>query len=331
MTISFESVDDYQSVPFTFPITIVPAVAPETEFQSESPLFGRISAIRWYDQYYWTFALDQSDAGQTAGYYDLLLVDQNRDGDMADDGEHVQGKWSPDRSLLTFDVGDLHFVDGMREDPRFLVSGMVVTVQANAQPVVQFTTDMHHEMFTELDYAAVGPYGKEMKFSDDLTQMPTLNMVPEIVASPDFDGKEIQLSIKDANAQFKIGEERQLSLVCLTGDPEKNDFVFALKNASFKKPVLATLIYTNQQGETRGRVFELEDWTDDLTFAGSISIPGDAMPGKATLIANFSETDEDGGSSTHFTQVVLRGMPYINPAGEEQSASGWELAIELVR
>ena len=323
--------DDYKSVPFTFPITIVPAVAPETEFQSGSPLFGRISAIRWYDQYYWTFALDQSAAGQDAGYYDFLMVDKNRDGDMADEGEHVQGHWSPDRKLLTFDVGGLHYVDGMREDPRFEVNGMVVTVQANADPVVQFTADLHQEMFTELDYAAVGPYGKEMKFLDDLTQMPTLNMVPEIVASPDFDGKETQLSIADANTRFKIGEARQLSLVCLTGDPEKNDFVLALKNASFKKPVLATLIFTNQRGETRGRVFELEDWVDDLTFAGPISIPADAMPGKAKLIANFSETDEDGERSTHFTQVVLGGVSYVDSSGEEQSASGWELEIKLIR
>jgi hypothetical protein len=334
LTISFESVDGYQSVPFTFPITIVPAVAPETEFQSRRPLFGRVSAIRWYDQYYWPFALDQSAAGQSAGYYDLLLVDRDRDGDMADEGERVRGQWSPGKKLLTFNVGDLHFVDGKREDPRFQVGGMVVTIQANADPVVQFRTTIHHRMFSELEYTLLGPYGSEMKFSADITKMPTLNLTPEIVAAPEFKGKQIQLFIKDENRQFKIGEVRQLSLVCLTGDQEKNDFVFALKNASFKKPVLATLIYTNQKGETRGREFELEDWSGELTFAGSVSIPADAIPGRATLIANFSERDEGGRSSrnwTHFTQLVRGGTSYINQSGEEKTAEGWELEIELIK
>ena len=59
--------DGYESVPFTFPLTIVPAVSPDTEFESERPLFARVSAIRWYDQYYWPFALDIASIAATGG------------------------------------------------------------------------------------------------------------------------------------------------------------------------------------------------------------------------------------------------------------------------
>jgi hypothetical protein len=170
-----------------------------------------------------------------------------------------------------------------------------------------------------------------MKFSANVADMPTLNMTPEIVAAPDFKGKEIQLVIKDGNTRFKVGEERPLSLVCLTGHPEENDLVFALKNYSFKKPVLATVVYTDPEGDRRAVEYELLEWSDEFTFSGPISIPADAVPGPATLVLNFSEMDEEGERSIHFTQVVGRGTPYLDQAGEEATATGWKLEIELVR
>jgi hypothetical protein len=332
LTISFESTKDYESVPFILPVTMVPAVAPQTDFQSDRPLFGRVSAIRWYDQYYWPFALDQSGDAQAAGHYDLLLVDKNRDGDMTDEGEFVQARWSADRQLLTFDVGELHFVDKKRTDPRFTVTDMVVSVEATPDPIVQFSASMHQSMFSPLDYRLWGPHGDEMRFSADIAQMPTVNLTPEIVAAPDFDGKEIQLTLQDADVPFRIGEERRVSLVCLTGDPEKNEFVLAFNNSSFRAPVLATLLYEDQEGKSRVREFRLEDWIGEHTFAGSISVPPDAAPGEARLIVNFSETDEDDERPLHFTQVVPRIRPSgISNVGEEVPTRGWEVVIELVR
>jgi hypothetical protein len=250
---------------------------------------------------------------------------------MTDEGERIEGQRSTEGGPLTFNVGDLYFVDGSREDPRFEVNGMVVTAPSTTDPSIQFEAQMQQRMFSDLEYSLVGPYGREMKFSDDLTDMPTLNMTPEIVAAPDFKTKDTQLFIKDGNRSFKIGEERQLSLVCLTGDQEEDSFVFAFKNSSFEKPVLATLVYTDLQGETRGREYRLENWSDEVTFAGSISIPADAVPGKATLVVNFSETDEDGERPLNFTQVVGRGTPYTNRAGDALTAVGWEFEVDLVR
>jgi hypothetical protein len=320
-------------VPFTHPVTIVPAVAPETVFQSDHPLFARISAIRWYDQYYWPFALDQSAEAQVGGHYDRLLVDRNRDGDMADEGELVLGRPNPDGTLLTFEVGELLFVDKRREDSRFPVTELVVTVEVDPNPIVQFSTTMHHRMYSDLEYSLRGPYGKELRFSTDPTQMPTVNLTPEIVAAPDFDGKEIQLTLENGDAPFMIGKERQLELVCLTGDPEKNDFVLAIGNAAFEKPVLVTLIYTDGGGETRRRDFELHEWVGDYGFAGTISVPEEAQPGPATLLVNFSETEmaRDRQIPTHFTQVVPRGTPFVTEAGEEIAPRGWEVEIELVQ
>jgi hypothetical protein len=165
-------------------------------------------------------------------------------------------------------------------------------------------------------YDLVGPFDNEMRFSTDVTRMPTLNMTPEITAAPEFRSKRIRLVIKDGNTQFTIGEERQVSLVCLTGDPEENDFVFAFKNSSFEEPVLATLTYTNQEGERRRAEFELDEWSDDFTFSGTISIPEDAARGEATLRVNFSEMDADGRRPLHFPQIAR---------------TGWRLDIELSR
>ena len=263
-----------------------------------------------------------------------MLVDKNRDGDMADEGEIVPGVLGPNRESVTFNAGDIYYLDKMREDQRFVVSGMVVSAQADADPMVQIRADMLQKTFgNEEEYELVGPHGDGMRFSPDLAEMPTVNMTPEIVASPDFKGKEIQLVLEDGGSRFEIGETHELALLCLTGDPNLNDFVFALKNSSFEKPVLATLIYRDQEGETRGAEFELRDWKGDFGFAGSISIPGDAAPGRATLVVNFSETETDGDRErpTHFTQVVRGGASYMSETGEEVTSTGWQIEVELVR
>jgi hypothetical protein len=187
-------------------------------------------------------------------------------------------------------------------------------------------------MFGEQSYELHGPYGKEMKFSADLTEPPTLNLVPEIVAAPDFKGKEIQLTLEDGDTRFKIGEDYRLSLVCTTGDPEKNEFVFALKNSSFEKPVLATLVYTEEGGVTaQGVEFELEEWVGEFGYAGWISVPSDAAPWPAELFVNFSGMDEEGRGSAHFPQVIGPGKTYVNQAGEKVVAFGWAMEVELVR
>ena len=282
-------------------------MAPETALHSERPLFGRISAIRWYDQYYWTLALDQSPAGQAGGYYDLLRVDRNRDGDMTDEGEVVPGRLGEEGDLLTFPVGDLYFLDKKSPDQRFLATDLLVTAQANGDPAIRMQVHWLHRMFGEHEYQLVAPYGGEMRFSPNVTRMPTLNMVPEIVAAPEFKGKETQLVIKDGDHRFRIGEDHRLSLVCLTGHPGKNDYVFALRNSSFKKPVLATLTFHSQAGGVEEVEYQLEEWSDELTFSGTISIPDEALPGPATLVVNFSEVDEASGLPAHFTQVARNG------------------------
>ena len=253
---------------------------------------------------------------------------------MADEGEVVPGQLAPDGEGVVFNAGEIRYLDKMREEQRFVVSGMVVTAGADTDPVVRIEADMVQKMFGNVEeYVLVGPYGDGMKFSPDLSDMPTVNMTPEIVASPDFEGKEIQLIIEGGHSQFQIGQSHELSLICLTGDPNLNDFVLALKNASFQKPVVATLIYADQDGESRGAQFELNDWKGDFGFAGSISVPQDAAPGKATLVVNFSEMETEGERerSTHFTQVVRGGASYISETGEEVTPTGWQLEVELVR
>lgn len=254
---------------------------------------------------------------------------------MADEGERVRGILSRDKKNLTFKAGDLYF-NGKGKERAFKITGTVVTVQANDDPLVTFETTMHHEMFSKLEYSLAGPYGKTMKFSDDITKMPTMNLTPEIATSPDFNGKKIQLTVKDLKTPFKIGEKRLLSLACLTGDPAMSDYVFAIKNTSFKKPMIVTLIYANKEGVITGREFKLTDWSDELAFAGHITIPDDAKPGSATLVMNFSEMDDSRPGSSramykHFTQLVYGGAGYTTQDGKQMTAQGWTQEIKLIK
>ncbi len=252
---------------------------------------------------------------------------------MTDEGERVQGELAPDGAMLRFDVGDLYRVDGSREEPRFEVNEMVLTVEANLDPAVRFSTTSRQRMFCDLEYTLVGPFGREMRFSPELTQMPSLNMTPEIVAAPEFKSKDTQLFIEGQKTQFKIGEEAPLSLVCLTGNLSEDFFVLAFENEAFQKPVLATLLYTNQHDEPRGREFRLEDWSDGLSFSGTISVPADAREGNATLVVNFSEKDGEGerARSLHFPQLIRQAGVYTDQAGEQVAVEGWPLKVELVK
>lgn len=308
----------------------MPAVAPETEFLSPRPLFGRIASTRWYTQFYWPFALDQTPAGQAAGHYDRLLVDRNHDGDMADEGECVEGELDREQQTLRFAVGDL-YLQGKGQDRSFQIREMAVRIEANRDPAVTFAAKMDQRMFEEVSYSLMGPYGSTMRFSAEVTRMPTLNLTPEIAAGPEFQGNRIQLFLDDPEAPFRIGKERPLKLVCLTGDRQQNDHVLAIENQSFARPVIATLIYTDQQGATRGREFKLEDWSDEMAFAGRITVPAEARPGEATLVVNFSEKAKTGGMYKHFTQLVFGGASYTDSNGREQKASGWQHRIELSR
>jgi hypothetical protein len=311
-------------------VTIVPAVAPGTELLSPRPLYGRIASTRWYTQFYWPMVLDQTPAGRDAGYYDRLLVDRNHDGDMTDEGECIEGLADPDAAAVVFVVGDL-YIDGVGKDRTFQIRDLVVQAQANGDPAVTFAVEMDHRMFDEVSYSLTGPFGSTMKFSSDLARMPTLNLTPEIAAGPEFKGKEIRLTPIGADAPFKIGQERSLELVCLTGDREENDHVLAIANRAFARPVFATLVYTDREGVTRGREFRLEDWKGKTVFAGQVTVPDDARPGAATLVMNFSERMATRDMYRHFTQLVFGKLGYVDADGMEGQAAGWKHTVELSR
>lgn len=308
-------------------------MAPGTGILSERPRYGRIASARWYTQWYWPLVLDQTEAGVAAGVYDRLLVDRNHDGDMTDEGECIQGRQEPGKPLLRFQVGDL-YLDSLGEDRAFQLHGLVVQVEAGLDPAVTFTVEMDQRLFGDSSYTLIGPYGSTLKFATDMTRMPTVNLTAEIATGPEFTGKTIRLCMTDAARPFRIGEERPVQFVCLTGDPQKNEHVLAIANRSFAKPVLATLVYTDAQGATRGRGFELQDWRGEVDFAGRVAVPADAAPGAATLVVNFSEKlagRARDDMSRHFTQLVHRAANYVDASGEQREVSGWSQPITLLR
>ncbi|MCK5943100.1 MAG: hypothetical protein KAI24_14065 [Planctomycetes bacterium] len=314
-------------------MTIVPAVAPRTRILCARPLYGRIASTRWYTQFYWPFVLDRTEAGEQHDRYDRLLVDRNHDGDMEDEGEVVRGTWVAELGTVRFEVGELFF-DGKGNDRTFQLRELVVQATAGKDPEVTFALAMDQRMFGETSYRLSGPHGTTMRFAEELARMPTINLTPEIAAGPDFDAHEIRLVPVGTDRSWRIGEQVPLHLACVTGDPDAHDHVLAIENGAFVEPVTATLVYQDQDGVTRGRVFRLADRRGTTGFAGELRVPADATPGAAKLVLNFSETIERGGGRVmyrHFTQLVFGGEKYVDADGASCKADGWSHPVTLTR
>ena len=269
-------VEGYVSVPTKTSIQILPFVDKEPSYLSDSPRYGTFMFGSNIPM--WAI-LDQSKKAKQEGFYDILYVDKNANGNVLEANEKFVGIVDKDNGEVRFSVGDFKdpcsgWVYGMFSGEHHHTDWLI-TASAESEPKVRMSFMM------DGSYRVSGPASGTFVFSPSKVDAPVQVLDVGSLLDFQFVGKQ---------RPWKIGKANQIHLplqLAMGGENSFRQCLVEQESFSAETPVLVELSYQTKTGEAHVHKTELPGRQGRFGFTGSIEVPEDAQPGEAKVSLNF--------------------------------------------